>query len=125
MAPTPGPALWLELMSFYIREAWLLNATTSSSLEDASEYVPLLGKQRLDPIDDRAHAGGAAQITVDDDPVFGGDFGDRRSQPLEQGSTPRPVPARIASKCISIDEARSATGFPVSSTCRWTQRAGS
>jgi hypothetical protein len=103
----------------------------NSSLGDASDYVPLLGKQRLDPIDYRAHAGGAAQIAVDDDPVFGGDFGDRRGQPLEQGmavaeqgSMPRPLPARIASRCISIDEARSATGFPVSSSCRWTQRAG-
>jgi hypothetical protein len=36
------------------------HAPTSSSLGDASEYVPLLGKQRLDPIDYRAHAGGAA-----------------------------------------------------------------
>jgi hypothetical protein len=58
---------------------------TPSSLGGASKHVPLLGKQRLHPIDYRAHAGGAAQITVDDDPVFGGDFGDRRSQPLEQG----------------------------------------
>jgi hypothetical protein len=56
-----------------------------SSLGDASEYVPVLGKYRLYPIDYRAHAGGTAQITVHDDPVFGGDFGDRRRQPLEQG----------------------------------------
>ena len=33
--------------------------------------------------------------------------------------------AQIASKCISIDEARSATGCPVSLICRCTQRAGS
>jgi hypothetical protein len=39
------------------------------------EYVPLLATQRLDPIDYRAHPGGATQITMDDDPVFGGDFG--------------------------------------------------
>ena len=44
----------------------------------AGKQVPLLGKQRLDPIDYRAHAGGTAQITVDDDPVFGRDFEDRR-----------------------------------------------
>ena len=102
------------------------------SLSGTSEYVPLLGKQRLDPIDYRARTGRAAQIAVNDDPIFGRDFLYRRRQPLEQrmavadiaGSTPRPVPARIASKCISIDEARSATGFPVSSICRWTQRAG-
>jgi len=31
-------------------------------LGDAGEYVPLLGKERLDPIDYRAQAGGAAQI---------------------------------------------------------------
>ena len=36
------------------------DAPTSSSLGDASEDVPLLGKQRLDPIDYRAHTGGAA-----------------------------------------------------------------
>src|SRR5271166_1430163 len=59
-------------------------APTSSSLGHASEYLPLPGKQRLDPIDNRTHAGGAAQIPVDDDPVFGCDFEDRRSQPLEQ-----------------------------------------
>src|ERR1700720_15643 len=59
--------------------------STSSSLGDASEYVPPLGKQCLDPIDYRAHAGGAAQITVDDDPVFGRESGDRRRQPLKQG----------------------------------------
>src|SRR6266702_1253544 len=54
------------------------------ALGDASDYVPLLGKKRLDPTDYRSHAGGAAQITVDDDPVFGGDFGDRRGQPFEE-----------------------------------------
>jgi hypothetical protein len=48
------------------------------ALGGTGEYVALLGKQRLDPIDYRAHAGGAAQITVDDDPVFSRDFGDRR-----------------------------------------------
>jgi len=26
--PTPQQALWLELMPFYIREAWLLDART-------------------------------------------------------------------------------------------------
>jgi hypothetical protein len=36
------------------------HAPTSSSLGAASEYVPLLGKERLEPIDYRAHAGGAA-----------------------------------------------------------------
>ena len=54
------------------------------SSDDASEYVPLLGKQRLHPIDYRTHTGRAAQIAVDDDPVLGGDFGDRWCQPLEQ-----------------------------------------
>jgi hypothetical protein len=52
---------------------------------DAGRHVWLLGKQRLDPIDDRAHAGGAAQITVDDNPLFGREFGDRWRQPPEQG----------------------------------------
>src|SRR6516162_9911209 len=52
---------------------------------DTGEYFPLFGKQRLDPVDDRAHAGGAAQVTMNDDPVFGGNFGDRRCQPFEQG----------------------------------------
>jgi hypothetical protein len=65
---------------------------------------------------------------MDDDPVFGRDFGDRRREPLEQGmavvdiagSTRRPVPAWIASKCTSIAEAPNATGVPISSTSRWT-----
>jgi hypothetical protein len=35
-------------------------ATSCSSQDGASQYVPLLGKQRLEPIDYRAHAGGAA-----------------------------------------------------------------
>ncbi len=55
------------------------------TLPIAGKHVPLLGKQRLHPIDDRAHAGGAAQIAVDDDPVFGGDLRDWRRQPLKQG----------------------------------------
>src|SRR6516225_6731545 len=58
--------------------------TARGTLPIAGKNVPLLGKQRLHPIDYRAYAGGAAQITVNDDPVFGCDFGDRRSQPLEQ-----------------------------------------
>ena len=58
--------------------------SAGSRSDDAGEYVAVLGKQRLDPVDHRADAGGAAQITVDDDPVFSGDFGDRRGQPLEQ-----------------------------------------
>jgi hypothetical protein len=45
-----------------------------SRSDNAGEYVPLLGKQCLDPVDYRAHAGGAAQIAVDDNPVFGRDF---------------------------------------------------
>ena len=104
----------------------------NADLHDARDNVSLLGKERLDPINYSADAGGAAQITVDNDPVFGSDFWDRWGQSFKQrmavshitGSTPRPVPARIASKCISIDDARSVTGLPVSSTCRWTQRAG-
>jgi len=52
---------------------------------DAGEHVALLVEQRLHPIDCRAHAGGAAQITVDEDPVLGGDFGDRRGPPFEEG----------------------------------------
>src|SRR6266700_1957373 len=38
------------------------------------QHVTLFSKQRLDPIDDRAHANRAAQIAVHDDPVFGGDL---------------------------------------------------
>jgi len=43
----------------------------------------LLSKYRLHPIDDRTHHVGAPQITVDDDPVFGVEFGDGRRQPFE------------------------------------------
>ena len=56
----------------------------SCVLHDPRDYVPLLGKQHLEPIDYRAHAGGTAQIAVDVDPVFGRDFGDRRGQPFEE-----------------------------------------
>jgi hypothetical protein len=52
--------------------------TLQVALHDPRERVPLLGKQSLHPIDYRTHAGGAAQIAVDNDPVFGRDFGDRR-----------------------------------------------
>src|SRR5712692_1333813 len=79
------------------------HAPTSSSLGDASEYVPLLGKLRLDPIDYRAHAGGAAQITVDDDPVFGGDLGDRRSEPLEQGMAVADIAGQYAAAGTGAD----------------------
>jgi hypothetical protein len=60
------------------------------ALPIAGKDVPLLGKQRLDPIDYRAHAGGAAKITVDNDPVFGRDFGVRRSRSVGQ------LPGRIS-----------------------------
>ena len=46
------------------------------SPRDAGEYVPLLGKQRLDPIDYRAHAGGAAKIRCRRDTETMGDLGD-------------------------------------------------
>jgi GNAT superfamily N-acetyltransferase len=45
---------------------------------------PTARQQPLHPIDYCAHAGGAAQIAVNDDPVLGHDFGDRWGQPLEQ-----------------------------------------
>ena len=95
--------------------------------------VPLLGERLSHPAYHRAHARGAAQIAVNDDPVFGGEFGDPRGLPLEQRMPVADIArqyaaagtgARIASKCMSIDEARSATGIPVSSTWRCTQRAG-
>src|ERR1700738_648563 len=38
-------------------------------LGDAGESVPLLGKQRLDPIDYRAHAGGAAPVRCRGEPA--------------------------------------------------------
>src|SRR5580704_18494543 len=55
------------------------------TLPIAGKHVALLGKQRLHPIDDRAHAGGAAQVAMDDDPVVGRNLADWRHQPLEQG----------------------------------------
>jgi hypothetical protein len=87
-------------------------------LDDASQHVPLRGEQRLHPVDYRAHAGGAAQITADDDP--GLDFGDRWRQPLEQRMAVADIARQHASagtdadcfQCISIDEARSAPACP-------------
>jgi hypothetical protein len=46
------------------------NADLRHSLASPGDHVPLLGKQCLYPIDHCAHAGGAAQVTVDDDPVL-------------------------------------------------------
>src|SRR5262245_7247466 len=66
---------------------WPSCIATRSSSRGAGEHVSLFGKQCLDPIDDRAHARRAPQIAVDDDPVFGRDFRNRRGQPLEQGMT--------------------------------------
>jgi len=42
--------------------------------------------------------------------------------PTYQTRTPWSAPARTASKCISIDKARSTTSFRFSSSCRWTPR---
>lgn len=44
----------------------------------------LLGKQRFHPVDSRRHACCTTEITVNDDPVFGGDFRDRRGEPFEE-----------------------------------------
>jgi hypothetical protein len=70
------------------------------SLSGVSEDVPLLGKQRFQPIDYRSHAGGAAQITVDDDPysaAISGIGGVSRSErpPAARIETPghRPSPS--------------------------------
>src|SRR5205823_14966950 len=55
-----------------------------ADLHDAGDNVLLLGKEHLDPINYSAHAGRAAQITVDNDPVFGSDFWDRWGQSFKQ-----------------------------------------
>src|SRR6202040_1810428 len=56
----------------------------NADLHDAGDNVSLLGKEHLDPINYSAHAGRAAQITVDNDPVFGSDFWDRWGQSFKQ-----------------------------------------
>jgi transposase InsO family protein len=71
-------------MNQRVKRAVQTASVACRSLCDPSEHLPLLGKQSLHPIDHCAHAGGAAQIAVNDDPVFGRDFGDRWGQPLEQ-----------------------------------------
>src|SRR6266566_5821702 len=64
---------------------WLsANSCPNADLHDAGDNVSLLGKEHLDPINYSAHAGRAAQITVDNDPVFGSDFWDRRGQSFKQ-----------------------------------------
>src|SRR5207248_2451325 len=65
-------------------------APTSCALADASEYVLLLGKHRLDPIDCRAHASGTSQIAVDDHPVGGRKLGNRGVSRSKKG-WPSPI----------------------------------
>ena len=62
----------------------LITLALASLLADAGERVTVLVEELPDPRDHRPHTGGPAQIAMDDDPVFGRDFGDRRCQPLEQ-----------------------------------------
>src|SRR5437763_1746252 len=52
-------------------------------------------------VDDSAHAGGAAQVAVDNHPISGGKLGDRRRQPLEE---------RMAVADIARDDAAAGTG---------------
>src|SRR5918993_1683578 len=47
------------------------------------DHVALLGERPSYPVDRRAHARGAPQIAMDDDPVGRGKLGNRRGQPLE------------------------------------------
>jgi hypothetical protein len=53
-------------------------------LGGTGDHFPLLGERLSHPVYHRTHARGAAQIRMNDDPVFGSEFGDPRGQPLEQ-----------------------------------------
>src|SRR5579885_37956 len=56
----------------------------SGSRANPGERVAVLVEQGADPVDGGAHADGAAQIAVHDDPILGGDLVDRWRQALEQ-----------------------------------------
>jgi len=64
--------------------------------------VAMLPMQSVD-LDYPAHASGAAQIAVDDDPVFGHDFGDQRSQSFEQGRAVANVAGQHAATGAGVD----------------------
>jgi hypothetical protein len=55
------------------------------SLGGTCDHFPLLGEHLSYPVHHRAHASGATQIAMNDDPILGREFGDWRGQPLEQG----------------------------------------
>src|SRR5438045_7014834 len=49
------------------------------------DHIALFGEYPPHPIDDGTHAGGAAYIAMNDHPVRGGEVGDWRGQPFEEG----------------------------------------
>src|SRR6266403_5987990 len=49
------------------------------------DHIALFGEYPPHPIDDGTHAGGAAYVAMNDHPVRGGEVGDWRGQPFEEG----------------------------------------
>src|SRR5271163_3282541 len=76
--PPPAPVINTRCMSYFSIDA------ASGTLLVAGERVPLVVECLADPIDDRPYATRTAQVAVNDDPVFGGEFRYGRGQPFEQ-----------------------------------------
>src|SRR5262249_29802982 len=67
--PMPPPAPVISTRCIAVPRRYV-----RSILTIAGERVALLGEHRMHPIDDGTDTGGATQIAMDDDPVFGGDL---------------------------------------------------
>jgi len=91
----------------------------------------MLDEQLPDPVDDRPHACGTAQIAMHDDPYSAPSSGTgavRRSSsgsasPRKHGSRPTPTPPRTAAARNGKVEARKATLPSAARICCSTQRA--
>src|SRR5580704_14401027 len=76
--PPPAPVINTRCMPYSSIDA------APGILLFAGERVPLVVERLAYPIDDRPYATRTAQVAVNDDPVFGGEFRYWRSQSFEQ-----------------------------------------
>src|SRR6202023_1240945 len=86
-------------------------------LGGTGDQFPLLGERLSHPVYHRTHARGAAQIRMNDDPVFGSEFKNPRGQPLEQrmavADIARQRAARVpaAARCLAMTPVNFRNGF--------------
>ncbi len=93
----------LGAMGSRLRPARTAVVHPNADLHYADDNVSLLGKEQLDPINYSAHAGRAARITVDNDPVFGSDFWDRWGQSFKQRMAVSHITGQHAAPCTGSD----------------------